>query len=101
MAIATAGCETVPAEYATALSSQDPKWQTTQCQQMRAAAARYDADVPNTFPLHQGVLLGPYGIGIAVAGMEHREKKRKEFVREMHLQCSSQPVPERLLETGQ
>lgn len=92
-----AGCSrTVPTEYAATLSPHDPKWQSESCQRMRAEAARHDVDPDDTFTLGKGVLLGPYGIGIAVAGMEHRENKRREFARDLHLQCSSQPLPSAL-----
>lgn len=95
--LALGGCsKTVPAEYASTLSPADPKWQTESCRQMRAEAARYDVDPEGTFTLGKGVLLGPYGIGMAVAGMEHRENKRRQFARDLHLQCSSRPVPQAL-----
>jgi len=99
---ALAACsKTVPSEYASTLSPADPKWQSEACRQMRADAARHDVDPDDTFTLGKGVLLGPYGIGIAVAGMEHRENKRREFARDLHLQCSSQPVPQALKVTPQ
>lgn len=101
--LATLGAcsKTVPTEYASTLSPHDPKWQTSSCQQMRAEAAHHDVDPDDTFTLGKGVLLGPYGIGIAVAGMEHRENKRREFARALHMECSSQPVPQALKVTPQ
>ena len=93
---ALAGCTTVPSDYAVTLSSQDPKWQSERCRQLRMEAATRDITPDDAFTMRQGVLLGPYGIGIALAGMEHRERQRKEFVREMHLQCSSRPLPREL-----
>ncbi len=94
---ALAGCKTtVPTEYASTLSPNDPRWQSESCRRMRADAARYDVDPADTFTLSKGILLGPYGVGIAVAGMEHREKQRREFARELHLQCSSRPLPKAL-----
>lgn len=95
MAALTA-CQTVPADYAASLSQQDPRWGTEACRQMRADASRYGETERNAFPMSTGVLLGPYGVGIALAGMEHREEMRKQFARELHTRCSSLPIPDRL-----
>lgn len=96
MAAAVAGCTTPPAEYAATLSSQDPKWRSPQCEQIRAAALTYEAG--KTRPLNMGaaLLLGPYGLAIAAAGREHQEKQRKQFARDMHMRCSSLPLPKNL-----
>ena len=95
LAAAIAGCTTPPADYATALPSQDPKWLSPECQEMRAAAASYEA---GERPLYwsAGALLGPYGLAIVAAGKDHQAKQRKLFVRDMHLKCSSQPLPKEL-----
>ncbi len=42
------------------------------------------------------VALGPYGLGIIAAVKEHEQKQRKLFAREVHLQCSSLPLPKAL-----
>jgi hypothetical protein len=44
-----------------------------------------------------GVLLGPYGLAIAAASKEHQAKQRKLFARDMHLACSSRPLPRELV----
>ncbi len=95
-ALAVSGCTTPPAEYAATLSTQDPKWQSPQCQQIRAEAINYEAGEKQTLSIPAGLLLGPYGLGIALAGKEHQEKKRKQFAREMQMQCSSLPLSENL-----
>lgn len=46
--------------------------------------------------LGAGLLLGPYGLGLAAAGKEHQQKERKLYAREIHLKCSSQPLPREL-----
>ncbi|TKT78212.1 hypothetical protein XW59_011280 [Aquamicrobium sp. LC103] len=94
--LAVAGCTTPPAEYAATLSSQDPKWRSPQCEQIRAEAATFEAG--KTKPLNMGaaLLLGPYGLGIAMAGRQHQEEQRRLFAREMHVQCSSLPLPKKL-----
>ena len=96
---AIAGCTTSPADYATGLPSQDPKWQSPECQEARAAAAGYEA---GERPLYwsAGALLGPYGLAIVAAGKDHQAKQRKLFVRDMHLKCSSQPLPKELALVG-
>lgn len=93
---ALAGCVTPPADYALALSQQDPKWHSPQCARMRAEASTYEAGEKKPLSWSTGLLLGPYGLGIAAASKEHQEKQRKQFVREMHLRCSSQPLPKEL-----
>lgn len=96
LAIALTGCQTVPGDYAASLSQQDPKWQTEECQQIQAEAAGYDDTESNVAPMSTSLLLGPYGVGIALAGMEHREEQRKQLARDVHLRCSSLPVPSSL-----
>lgn len=95
MAAAIAGCATSPADYATALPSQDPKWNSPQCREIRSAAAGYSEKERRLY-WSAGALLGPYGLGIVAAGKQHQEKQRKLFVRDMHLRCSSQPLPANL-----
>ncbi|MCV0396788.1 MAG: hypothetical protein K5872_20770 [Rhizobiaceae bacterium] len=93
---AAAGCTTPPAEYASSLSPQDPKWLSPECEETRMAALRYDLEEKKPMSLPVGLMLGPYGLGIALASREHQDMKRKLFAREMHLRCSSLPLPENL-----
>lgn len=96
LAAAIAGCTIPPAEYAATLSTQHAKWRSPQCEQIRAAASSYEAG--KTKPLNMGtaLLLGPYGIGIALAGREHQEKQRRLFARDIHMRCSDLPLPSNL-----
>jgi len=93
LAAMIAGCASPPADYAAQLSRQDPKWRSPECQQIRAAAVNYQAGEKKTIGVATGMLLGPYGVGIALAGKDNRDKKRALFNREMHLRCSSKPLP--------
>lgn len=95
LALAASGCtSTSPTDYARSMAPQDPKWMSAECQQMRADAAAYQSrERPASMAL---LALGPYGMGILVAAKEHQEKKRQEFVRDMHLACSSRPLPANL-----
>lgn len=94
--ITVAGCATQPAAYAVALSNQDPKWQSPQCKEIRVAAANYAAGETKTISWAAGLVLGPYGLGLAAASKEHQEKQRKLFAREIHIRCSSLPLPKEL-----
>ncbi|CAN7626386.1 hypothetical protein [Aminobacter sp. LjRoot7] len=91
--LAVAGCASQPVDHATTLSPQDPKWRSAECAQARAAAANYAASEKETMSVSAGLLLGPYGLGIAMAGKQHQAKMRKQFARDMHLKCSSKPLP--------
>lgn len=95
LAAAMAGCATSPVDYEASLSQQDQKWATPQCQQARAAASDY-AVREKTHPGWEFAALGPYGLGIIAATKEHEQKQRKLLAREVHLQCSSLPLPKEL-----
>ena len=88
-----AGCTSTPKDYATTLSAQDPKWSSPECVQIRAQALEYKER--NVNPA-SGLLIGPYGLAIVAAAKEHQEKQRKLFARDMHMRCSSQPLPKNL-----
>jgi hypothetical protein len=93
MAVLVAGCTSAPTKYTASLSMKDPKWQSAQCQEIRAEAANYKEQKVS---FASGALLGPYGLALAAAGKEHQEKKRRQLAREMHMRCSSQPLPREL-----
>ncbi|OHV88732.1 hypothetical protein [Mesorhizobium sp. ORS 3428] len=93
---ALAGCVTSPVEYEARLSQQDPKWASPECQRARMAAADYDAREKEHPGWGFGVLLGPYSMGLVAAIKEHEQKQRKLFAREVHLKCSSLPLPKAL-----
>ena len=99
LALMAAGCTTSPAEYAAGMPAQDPKWISPECVQMRADAATY-ASREKRAPWAAGVLLGPYGLGLVAAAKEGQARKRKQFVRDMHLACSSRPLPPELLSSS-
>jgi len=91
-----AGCVDSPVDYGGSLSTQDPKWASPECQQARMAASDYDAREKQHPGWAAGILLGPYGLGLAAAIKEHEQKQRKLFARNIHLQCSSLPLPKAL-----
>ncbi|MBZ9678666.1 hypothetical protein [Mesorhizobium sp. ES1-1] len=95
VAATLAGCATSPVDYGTSLSQQDPKFASPECQHARTAAADYAAR-EKTHPGWAFVALGPYGMGILAATKEAEQKQRRLFARDVHLQCSSLPLPKQL-----
>lgn len=94
VALAVSGCNTtMPADYTATLSDQDPKWLTPECIESREAALNYKAPDMNWAA---GALIGPYGLAIVAAGKEHQAKQRIALARDMHLRCSSLPLPKEL-----
>lgn len=95
-----AGCVSQPANYATTLSTQDPKWETPECREIRLAALNYDDKVGQRMAigLASGLLLGPFGLPLAAAADANQNEQRRLFAREMHMRCSSLPLPENLKE---
>ncbi|WP_376774823.1 hypothetical protein [Mesorhizobium silamurunense] len=96
LAATLAGCVTSPVDYGTKLSQQDPKWASPGCQQARMAASDYDAREKEHPGWGFGVLLGPYSMGLVASIKEHEQQQRKLFARQVHLQCSSLPLPKEL-----
>jgi hypothetical protein len=95
LAATVAGCATSPVDYGASLSTQDQKWASPECEKARIAASDYEAREKE----HPGwgfVVLGPYGLGIIAAVKQHEQQQRKLFAREVHLQCSSLPLPKAL-----
>ena len=93
---AVAGCVSSPVDYGASLSQQDPKWASPECQQARAAAADYAQREKDHPGWGMGVLLGPYSMGMVAAVKEHERQQRRLLARQMHLNCSSQPLPKEL-----
>ena len=91
-----AGCVSSPAQYGASLSPQDPKWATPECQQARTDAMNYDQREKGQPGWGFGVLLGPYSMGLVAAAKEHQQQQRRLLARQVHLQCSSRPLPKDL-----
>jgi hypothetical protein len=91
-----AGCATPPGDYAASLSKQGPKWHSRRCEQARRHAADYEAREKNNLGWAAAPLFGPYGVPLVAAVKEQEQKQRKHFSREVHLQCSSLPLPQEL-----
>jgi hypothetical protein len=95
-----AGCTPTPQKYAGTLTVTDPKFNSADCKQIRLEALSFDDKVGGrvAIGLASGILLGPFGLPIAAAADASQEDKRKAFAREMHLRCSSTPLPKNLQE---
>jgi hypothetical protein len=89
-----------PDKYAGTLQTTDPKWESADCKQIRVAALSYDDKVGGRMAIGvaSGLLLGPFGLPLAIAADANQEEKRKAFTREVHLRCSSLPLPKSLEE---
>ena len=93
IAVVVWGCTTAPADYAATLSRQDPKWLSPGCREIRSQALNHKERNLNWA---SGLLIGPYGLALVAAGKEHQEKQRMLFARELHMRCSSLPLPKEL-----
>jgi len=93
-----ASCSPKPAMYAEQLSTHDPKWESEDCKQIRLAALTFDDKVGQRMAIGiaSGLLLGPFGLPIAAAADANQDEQRRIFARELHLRCSSLPLPENL-----
>lgn len=94
--LALAGCASAPAPNSAALPQHDPKSSSPECQQARAAAETWEANKKPPMNLAVGALMGPYGLALAAASRDHQAKKRKLLARDIHLACSSAPLPANL-----
>lgn len=93
VAALVAGCTSLPTDYAASLPASDPKWNSPQCERARLAASNYK---DNNLNMGIGLLMGPYGLALAAASREQSEKRRRALSRDLHVQCSSQPLPRNL-----
>src|SRR6478609_286081 len=91
------GCTTQPANYAGSLNHSDRKWQSAACRDGRQKAESYDAEEKER--LKSSVMIGflsPSGALATVNVTNQQNIRRKQFNRDLHLRCSSSPLPEDL-----
>ena len=93
-----AGCTATPDRYAASLPQDDPKYNSQECKDIRLQALNFDNKVGSrvAIGLASGLLLGPFGLPIAAMSDAEREDARKMFAREIHIRCSSKPLPKNL-----
>jgi len=94
----TVGCTSTPDKYAASLPQDDPKYNSKECKDIRLKALEFDNKTGSRVAIGvgAGLLLGPFGIPIAAAADAEREDARKLFAREIHMRCSSKPLPKHL-----
>jgi hypothetical protein len=90
------GCAPKPQLYAETLASTDPKYNSAECREIRLRALGYDDKTTEraVTGLALGLFLGPFGLPIAAAVDANQNQERRMFAREVHLRCSSQPLPD-------
>jgi hypothetical protein len=98
LALLLAGCTSTPDRYAATLPQNDPKYNSKDCMDIRLAALNFNNKTGSRMAigLASGLLLGPFGLPIAAAADAEREDARKLFAREIHMRCSSKPLPKNL-----
>ena len=76
----------------------DPKYNSKECKEMRIKALEYNDKILGRMStgLAFGIFLGPMGLPIAAASEFPLNEERKSWSREVHLVCSSDPLPNRL-----
>lgn len=92
-----AGCAAQPQIYAQGLKTTDPKWQTAACKAMRQQADGYEQDEKEQ--LKKSIMIGmlsPSGVLATTNVTNQQNVRRKQFNRDLHLKCSSAPLPEDL-----
>ncbi|WP_147283822.1 hypothetical protein [Bosea caraganae] len=95
--LACAGCAAQPQIYVQSLKANDPKWQSAACKAIRQQANDYEQGENER--LKSSVMIGLLSPSGALATTDVTNKqnvRRKQFNRELHLRCSSAPLPEDL-----
>lgn len=75
---------------------EDAKYNTAECKEMRQKALEYNDRVLERMGVGLGLFLGPFGLPLAAAGDLKQNEERKAWAREVHLACSSDPLPDNL-----
>lgn len=97
MGLICAGCATQPQTYAEGLGTTDPKWQSAACKAMRQRAGGYEQAESDRFKseflMHA---ISPSGTLATINVTNQRNVWRRQASRDVHLACSSRPLPEEL-----
>ena len=86
------GCASTPQEEVGELDTNHPNYVTIECREARSIALQYDPKVAER--MGAGFLLGllgPVGIGLAVAVDINENEKGEAVVNELKLQCEGEP----------
>jgi len=91
------GCSTAPASYVGSLSPADRKWQTQACRDVRGRAANFDSEEKERLKTSAMIGLLSPSSALATANVTNQQNiRRRQFNRELHLKCSSAPLPDDL-----
>ena len=95
LSLSLIGCAQNPNEISSNYVN-DPKFNTENCQNMRQKALEYNDRVLGRMGtgVALGLFLGPFGLPLAAAGDLAQNEERKAWSREVHLACSSDPLPD-------
>lgn len=95
--LALGGCATVEAPHSVVqqLNSATPKYQSSACRQARQAALIYDEKSGERIGLGVGLglLLGPFGLPLAMAADVTQAEKRKATVSQLREACEGELAP--------
>lgn len=92
-----AGCATQPEAYVSSLSHSDRKWQSSACREARQGAANYAAVESERLKSSAMIgLLSPSGTLATVNVTNQQNVRRRQFNRDLHLACSTAPLPDDL-----
>ncbi len=91
------GCAVEPANYVGSLSHSDRKWQSAACRDARQRAETYEAEEKERLKSSVMVgLLSPSGTLATVNVTNQQNVRRRQFNRDLHIACSSAPLPDDL-----
>lgn len=88
LAISLSGCAAAtPQKTVSTLSMSDPKFNSPDCNDIRARAVGYDDKVAEMTGMALGLFLGPFGLPMAAATDKAQDDVRRGFNREITLRC--------------
>lgn len=92
-----AGCAAEPQSYVASLRTSDPKWQSSACKAIRQQANGYEQEENERLKSSIAIgLLSPSGALATTNVTNQQNNRRMHFNRELHLKCSSAPLPKDL-----
>ncbi len=97
LGLVCAGCAAQPQNYAAGLRTDDRKWQSAACRAARTQAEGYEQEEKERLKSSVAIgLLSPSGLLATTNVTNQQNVRRRQFNRDLHLKCSSAPLPEDL-----
>lgn len=93
ISINIAACASNPQQTVMTLDERDPEYSSKECLDARNIAMQYDDKVISRMGigLGLGLLLGPFGIPLAIMADMNQNEKREYLNREIEKRCKTQP----------